>query len=439
MAESSAEPGLRALPSADRVLRSPPITKLAETFQRQSLVRLIRRVLADYREAVRNGAAPPSLDSVTRDVNASVRSEWVIRPRPVLNATGVILHTNLGRAPLSQAAIDAAAAAAAYSDLEYDLESGERGSRQAHPSSMLLSLLDAEASHVAVNSAAALLLALTALARGKEVILSRGQSVEIGGGFRVPVIMRQSGAKLVEVGTTNRTRLADYEDAISDRTAAILHVHSSNFRIVGFTENVALADLAKLAHRYRLPLIDDNGSGSLIDTRLFGLGHEPMPQESLKAGADLVVFSGDKLLGGPQAGIMVGRADLIKRISSHPLARALRPDKSVIAALSATLLAYLQGRAANTVPVWRMISISPDTLAARAARWVEAAYECGIDAATQNGESTIGGGSLPGETLPTTLIRLPAPATAARLRAASPPVIGRTQGSHVLIDLRTIP
>jgi L-seryl-tRNA(Ser) seleniumtransferase len=348
------------------------------------------------------------------------------------------LHTNLGRAPLSGEAINAAMAAAAYSDLELDIATGERGSRQSRVQGLLRALTGAEAATVTVNAAAGMLLVLAALTRGKEVIVSRGQAVEIGGGFRIPGVLRQSGARLVEVGTTNRTRILDYEEAITGRTAALLHVHASNFRVVGFTEQVSLRSLAGLAHDRGLLLIDDNGSGALLDTAQFGLAHEPMPVESLQAGSDVVVFSGDKLLGGPQAGIVIGGAEPLRRITRQPLARAVRPDKLTLAALSATLLSYIRGDALETLPLWRMIAASEATISARARRMAASLQESGIEAVLVPGKSTIGGGSLPTEVLPTVLIALPK-FSAAALRASDPPVIGRTQEGRVVLDLRTVP
>jgi L-seryl-tRNA(Ser) seleniumtransferase len=276
---------------------------------------------------------------------------------PLINATGVIVHTNLGRAPLSaQARAAVARVAAGYSALEYDLPAGERGSRSVHAASLLARLTGAEAAFVVNNNAAAVLLMLTALCQGREVIISRGQLVEIGGGFRVPDVMAQSGARLVEVGTTNRTHLYDYARAITPETGAILVAHHSNFKIVGFTSEPSLAELAALAREHELLLLYDQGSGALLDTAAYGLDPEPLVQDALAAGADLVTFSGDKLLGGPQAGILAGRRDLVAAVARHPLARAVRPDKLCLAALSATLVAYLTGRAPEQIPVWQMIA-----------------------------------------------------------------------------------
>jgi L-seryl-tRNA(Ser) seleniumtransferase len=433
------DPQYRSLPSADGVLRSEVVAALLQRWQRAPILWLVRQVLQDLRSEITGGSAPPSLDSVADLVVARAELMWLRSPRETLNATGVLLHTNLGRAPLSDEALAAIMEVGRYSDLEFDLASATRTSRQTHVGFLLRALTGAEASYVAVNAAAAMLLTLTALTRGKEVVVSRGQAVEIGGGFRIPAILRQSAAKLVEVGTTNRTRLADYEGAISPRTAAILHVHTSNFRIIGFTETVAIEDLAQLARAHKILLIDDNGSGALLDTAQFGLSHEPMPAESLAAGADVVAFSGDKLLGGPQAGILLGRAPTLERIAGHPLARTVRPDKSILAALSATLLAYVRGDAVRTLPLWHMMAQSADELHGRAIALQARALSYGIRLDITDGESTIGGGSLPGETLPTTLLVLPKHLHAQDLRLGEPAIIGRTRGARVLLDLRTIP
>jgi L-seryl-tRNA(Ser) seleniumtransferase len=366
--------------------------------------------------------------------------------QPVINATGVIINTNLGRAPLSQEALQAVqSASVGYSNLEYELEGGERGSRHTHVAGLLCELTGAEAALVTNNNAAAVLLALSALAGGREVVISRGQLVEIGGGFRVPDVMRQSGCQLVEVGTTNRTRLSDYQAAINERTALLLAVHPSNFQIKGFTESTPLDALAGLAHQHGLLLIDDLGSGCLLASERFGLEHEPMAQESIAAGADVVCFSGDKLLGGPQAGILLGKAGVLDRIGRHPLMRAVRIDKMTLAALEATLRHYQREEAETHIPIWRMISVSPGKLAGRAASWASTLQQYGIPARTQRGESTIGGGSLPGETLPTTLLALdaghmsmPLDELAKRLRLRSIPIIVRILCDTLLLDPRTV-
>jgi L-seryl-tRNA(Ser) seleniumtransferase len=333
------------------------------------------------------------------------------------------------------------AVALGYSNLEYDLEAGRRGSRYVHAEELLCRLTGAEAALVVNNNAAAVLLILMALARGREVILSRGQLVEIGGGFRIPDVMRQSGATLVEVGTTNRTYVRDYEAAITGDTAALMRVHRSNFRLVGFVHEPPLADMVALAEGRDLLLFDDLGSGTLLDTEPHGLAHEPTMQESVAAGAHLVSCSGDKLLGGPQAGIILGRAELIACLKNFPLTRALRVDKTTLAALQATLRHYLLDEALEKVPVWRMIAQGPEELADRAARWVRELAALGLTAAILPGHSTVGGGSLPGETLPTHLVALDAasPDTlAARLRAGEPPIIARIEADRLVLDPRTV-
>jgi L-seryl-tRNA(Ser) seleniumtransferase len=361
--------------------------------------------------------------------------------RPVINATGVIVHTNLGRAPLSGAAIDAMAAVSrGYSNLEFDLEAGERGSRGSHLEAALRQLTGAEAGVAVNNNASALLLTLSALCGEREVVISRGQAVEIGGGFRIPDVMRQSRARLVEVGTTNRTYLRDYEAALSEETAAIMRVHSSNFRIVGFTEFPLVQDMARVAHEHGALLIDDIGSGCLIDPRPFGMAGEPTVQESVAAGADLTLFSGDKLLGGPQAGITVGKATLIEQLRRHPLMRAVRLDKAAIAGLHATLLHYLRGEALTQVPVWRMISMPLGEIERRARRWAKA---IGDAARVVDGRSMVGGGSLPEESLPTKLVSIAGDgayvsALARRLRAGQPAVVARVERDALLLDPRTV-
>jgi L-seryl-tRNA(Ser) seleniumtransferase len=332
-----------------------------------------------------------------------------------------------------------------YSNLEYDLVEGERGSRFTHLENLLSSVTGAEAGMAVNNNAAAVLLCLTALAKGKEVIVSRGQAVEIGGGFRIPDVMRQSGARLVEVGTTNRTYLSDYEAALGPKTGLLLRVHTSNFRVVGFTQSTSLEDLVALSRQHDISVLDDLGSGALLDTAAYGLAHEPMVQESVVAGANLVCFSGDKLLGGPQAGIIVGRRDLIERLRRHPLARALRLDKATIAGLAATLQHYRRGEASQTVPVWRMISASLDELGAHARAWASALTAMGIPASVVEARSAVGGGSLPEETLATCCLALRHArpnALAARLRQPSAeeavPVVARVERDAVLFDPRTV-
>ncbi len=358
--------------------------------------------------------------------------------KSIINASGVIIHTNLGRAPLSKSAIQAVTEVAlGYSNLEYDLEKGQRGSRLIHAEELLVHLTGAEAALVVNNNAAAVLLTLTALAKRRRTLIARTQLVEIGGGFRIPDVMAQSGTKLVEIGTTNRVHLRDYEQAIEEQPIhLVMRAHRSNFAIVGFHTEPELSEITHVAHAAGLPVVDDLGSGTLIDTAPFGLGHEPTVQESLAAGADLVTFSGDKLLGGPQAGIIVGRADLVNKLKKHPLARAIRADKLALAALSATLLHYLKDEALQEVPVWRMIAATENELQTRVLKWI-AALRVGE---TLRGESTVGGGSLPGQVLPTILLALSNSSPSkflTQLRAANPPVIARIQDDRIVLDPRT--
>jgi L-seryl-tRNA(Ser) seleniumtransferase len=408
---------LRDLPSVD-VLSKAADDPLA--------VAAAREVLAEARAQIRAGADPGDLVARLRDRLARARQPSL---RRVLNATGVIGHTNLGRAPLAAAALARALdAARGYSNLEYDLTGGARGSRQDHLGSVLRRLTGAEAGLVVNNNAAAVLLALAALASGREVIVSRGELIEIGDGFRIPEVLAQSGARLVEVGTTNRTRAADYEPAIGPETALLLRVHQSNFRVVGFAEQTPTRELADVAHRHGLPFVDDLGSGALLD-----LGDEPTVRAALSAGADLVCFSGDKLLGGPQAGIVVGRADLVERLRRHPLQRALRADKLGLAALEATLLLYLDPqRALAEVPVLRMLQEAPATVRSRAERL----------AATVGGEleetvARVGGGALPLAELPSFACAVEEE-LAAPLRAGEPPVVGVVRDGRLLLDCRTL-
>jgi L-seryl-tRNA(Ser) seleniumtransferase len=429
---------LRDLPSVEQVLQSPALVALAESYGRPLVLEAVRRTLETARREYPESGNLPDSPEIYRRVQ--VRIEELVAPtlQPVINATGVILQTNLGRAPLSPAAVQAAAQAGlGYSTLEYDLAKGKRGSRLIHAEKLLRQLTGAEAAMVVNNNAAAVLLALTALARRRGAVIARSQLVEIGGGFRIPDVMKQSGARLVEIGTTNRVHLRDYEEALQQNPALFLRAHRSNFRILGFTSEPELSEISALAHREGIEVVDDLGSGSLLDTARFGLGHEPMVQESLQAGADLVCFSGDKLLGGPQAGIIIGKSALIEKLSRHPLARAIRADKLCLAALSATLLHYLKDEAEKEIPIWRMISTGITDIQSRASVWVEA---LGAGEVIPS-ESTVGGGSLPGETMPTFVLSLQfrSPDRALeRLRRQHPPVIARTQASQVLFDPRTV-
>lgn len=447
---------LRQLPSVDKLLIEADDLILREG--RERVTNALRQSLDAAREAIRAGGGLPTSAELIATASASLRFTAPNPQSAIVNATGVIIHTNLGRAPLSAAAQEAMLIVAHdYSPLEFDMQAGERGRRGEVVENLLCALTGAEAALVVNNCAAATVLMLAVTSFGKGVIVSRGQLVEIGGGFRVPDIMAQSGAKLIEVGTTNRTKPADYQRAIeanSESVGALLRVHSSNFKMVGFTEEVNLDELVGLARQcsiqhssLEIPVLDDLGSGALIDTSQFGLSREPMPQDSVKAGASIVVFSGDKLLGGPQAGLMVGRRAWIERCRRHPLARAFRADKFTLAALGATLMHYARGEAQREVPVVRMLAMRKDEIAQRAqkvalaiAHWLTANE---VRAELVDGESTIGGGSLPGETLPTTLIALTplgassrSPLLLAKLRNAG--VIARIRDDRVLLDLRTV-
>lgn len=433
----------RTLPSVDRLLAHPALGEAIAENGRELAVEAARSALAGARTRIREGAAAPALAELAADAARRLAELTHGTLYPVINATGVIIHTNLGRAPLSAVARAAmVAVASGYSNLEYDLAAGERGSRYLHAEKLLCQLTGAEAALAVNNNAGALFLALTALAHGQPVVISRGQLVEIGGGFRIPDVMRQSGARLVEVGTTNRTHRRDFEAALDVDTALLLRVHSSNFKQIGFVTEVPLAEMVELGRKHGVPVLDDLGSGSLLDTARFGLAAEPMVQASVAAGADLVTFSGDKLLGGPQAGLIVGREALVAQLRHHPLARALRVDKSTLAALQATLLHYLRGEAEREVPVWRMISTPVSALEARAASWAAALGARGIPAAVIATTSTVGGGSLPGEVLETRALALSHPAPdrlAAALRQGQPPVVGRIADARLILDPRTVP
>lgn len=433
---------LRQLPSVDALLQDHTVRALEQRYGHALVVEATRAALDAARQTILSGGDAPMPALLIDEIRA--RAERAAQPSlvPVINATGVIIHTNLGRAPLSEETLAAMQLAAqGYSNLEYDLAAGERGSRHVHAEAMLTRLTGAPAALVVNNNAAAVMLILATFARGKQVIISRGQLVEIGGGFRIPEVMQQSGATLVEVGTTNRTYVADYARALTEQTALVMRVHSSNFRMIGFTHQPALEELVALAHEKNLLCVDDLGSGALLDTRAYGLAHEPMPQESLAAGADVVSFSGDKLLGAPQAGIIVGKKEWIAALRKYPLTRALRVDKVTLAGLQATLLHYVKGEAAQKIPIWRMIAATPQALDARATRWAEHLRAAQLAAQVIDAESTVGGGSLPGETLPTRAVALTVAspdAFAARLRAHVPPIIARIEEGRVVFDPRTV-
>ncbi|MFN2569874.1 MAG: L-seryl-tRNA(Sec) selenium transferase [Candidatus Dormibacteria bacterium] len=431
----------RGLPSVDSLARHPRLAPWRDAGPAPA--RAARHVLEAERARRREGSGL----HVTVDDLAAAADAWLeerLRPGPrrVINATGVIVHTNLGRAPLSPAARVAALDAAGYCDLEYDLAGGARGSRQDHVAPLLATLCGAEDATVVTNNAAAVLLVLRALCRGREVMVSRGEAVEIGGGFRIPEVMREAGARMVDVGTTNRTRASDYAQAVTPRSSAIVRVHPSNFTIVGFAERPSTAACAAIAHDNGLLLIEDAGSGAFTDLPVLDgeRGAEPMPADLIGAGADIVTASGDKLCGGPQAGLIAGRSDLIARLRRHPLMRALRPDKLVLAALGATLSSHLRGTAATEVPVVRMLCRDAAAVAADAQAWTAALREQGVPAVACAAQSQSGGGSLPGATLPTTCVTLEGRSRRllAALRDGDPPVIARASGGRLWLDPRTV-
>lgn len=430
---------LRQLPSVDQLASMAAMTDLISHYGRPLTIDAIRSVL----EAVRSSFNPVDNIPTELDLLALVGKEldtWTAMSlRNVINATGVIIHTNLGRAPISNAALNAVKEiAAGYSTLEFDIDKGSRGSRHVHAEDYLKQLTGAEAALVVNNNAAAVLLILSALSNRRKVVIARSQLVEIGGGFRIPDVMKQSGAKLFEIGTTNRVHLYDYQQAIENESIKlVMRAHRSNFQIVGFTSEPPLADIVGVAHKAGIPVVDDLGSGSLLDTAQFGLGHEPMVQESLTAGVDLVCFSGDKLLGGPQAGIILGKTDLINKLRKHPLARAIRADKLCLSALAATLLHYLKSEALSEIPVWSMISQPLDRIFERATEWTKILNQGSVI----QGRSTVGGGSLPGETMPTWLFALDVPHQNKfmdMLRNGEPPIIARLEDQQVVFDPRTV-
>jgi L-seryl-tRNA(Ser) seleniumtransferase len=443
---------LRKLPKADRLLEAADRAGLLRRIGHAAVMEGVRAELERAREVIRAGGACPAPEAIERALLDRLEQGARGTLRPVVNATGVVVHTNLGRSPLSEETVEAMRAAAAYGTLEFDLATGERGDRHVHAEAALCRLTGAEAAAVVNNNAAAVMLALAALGEGRpsgdaptdgppEVIVSRGQLVEIGGGFRVPDVLRRSGCTLVEVGTTNRTYLRDFEAAIGPRTRILLTVHRSNFRQEGFVHEPALAELVELARARDLWVVDDLGSGTLIDPEPFGLGVEPRVQDRVGAGADLVCFSGDKLLGGPQAGILAGRREAVRRAKRHPLMRALRIDKATFAGLSATLAHHERGEATTRIPVWRAIAMRPAELQERALRWRADLGEAGAGADVLASTSAVGGGSLPGVTLPTFVLALPPgdpDVQLARLRRADPPVIGRIEDDRVVLDPRTV-
>ena len=447
-------PSPRIIPSIEVLRQRDDVASLEATFGRGAVTHALRDAAAALRATFiaspRDEGTPPLTAGevgghIVRQAARLLTSAQRPSLGPVINATGVIVHTNLGRAPLARPALERVAdVAQGYANLEYDLEAGRRGRRDVHAEGILRTVTGAEAAVIVNNNAAATLLVLASLSRGREVIISRGELVEIGGGFRVPDVMAQSGAILREVGTTNRTRTADYAAAIGDRTGLILRVHPSNFRLEGFTERADPRELVGLGRRFRIPVVEDLGSGNLLDATLAPGVVEPTVRESLAAGFDVICFSGDKLLGGPQAGVIVGRQGPIDVVRRHPLMRALRVDKMTYAALEATLIEYAAGRARETVPVARMLSATSHEVGVRAAALADvlAALD-GVTAEVVGGASTVGGGSAPGSAIATALLALEvrgygADSLDARLRRLRTPVVARIEDGRLVLDLRTV-
>ena len=433
-------PDLSQLPSIDRLLRQPEVQEIIQSYGRPLTLTAVRTILEDLRQAALQENQPIPADLEIFDLIRIQLEDWIAPTLvPVINASGVILHTNLGRAPLSRATREAISEiGTGYSNLEFNLSTGKRGKRSMHAGRILSLLTGAEDGFVVNNNAGAVLLTLSALARGGNVLVSRTQLVEIGGGFRIPDVMRQSGATLVEIGTTNRVHLRDFEQSLTeDDIALVLIAHHSNFKLIGFHSEPELAEIVEVAHQHGVPVVHDIGSGALLDTVEFGLAHEPTVQESLTAGCDLICFSGDKLLGGPQAGIIIGKQELLAPIKTHPFARALRAGKLTLTGVSANLLHYLKNEALSEVPIWQMISIPLDTVQARAEHWKQTLGFGEV----QPGKSTVGGGSLPTEEMPTFTLTL-APAKPDEflrsLREMQPPIIARIESDQVLFDPRTV-
>jgi len=431
---------LQTLPSVEQLLQMEHARDLIAQYGRPLTLDALRSTLDEVRARLKLDpqVAAPENDLILSQAESRLSTWTTPTLQPVINATGVILHTNLGRAPLSKATIEAMnQVSSGYSNLEFDLETGKRGSRLNHAEDVLKKLLGVEAAVVVNNNASAVLLVLSALASKKRVIIARSQLVEIGGGFRMPDVMKLSGAKLVEVGTTNKVRLSDYREALEESSGLVMHAHRSNFKLVGFTEEPALKEIVEVAHQAGTIVLDDLGSGALLDANKYGLAHEPTVQESLASGVDLICFSGDKLLGGPQAGIIIGKADLIAKIKKHPLARAMRADKTCLAGITATLLHYLKDEAECEIPIWKMISMPLEDVKARAENW---ARELGAGSVEES-EATVGGGSLPGESFPSYVLSLSVKSPdkfLKKLREQNPPLIARTENDKILFDPRTL-
>ena len=434
----------RNLPSVERILSDPKVLMESKSLSKRVTLEVVRKTINSARERITSGLVPPNYGKIQTDVIRDLnRIRLVNWPETVINATGVIIHTNLGRSPLSLESQNAVKSVLGnYSALEINLLTGRRGDRYKKISEILNLLIGAEDSLVVNNNASALMLALSSISFGKEVIISRSEAIEIGGGFRIPDVLKQSGAKLVEVGTTNRTYISDYENAISENTGAILTVHFSNFKVVGFTSTPSTADISELGKKFKLPVIQDLGSGCIIDTTKYGLSKEPTPQDSIRLGIPITCFSGDKLLGGPQCGILSGSDHLISKIKTHPMTRALRVDKMTLASLHSTLVHYINNEADQKIPIWKMISMPIKDIEKRASAWSK---QLGEFATVENSFSTVGGGSLPGETIKSKSLcinceSLPGGANvlARNLRNSPTIVIGKIENERILFDPRTV-
>ena len=434
---------LRQLPKVDALLRRPAAQSLCKTYGEAAVVRAVRAAVDSLREGVLSGelTALPSLEELDKTVSAIAARGSLPSLRPVINATGVVLHTNLGRACLSRRAAEAInQVATEYSTLEYDLSTGKRGKRYSHVEDLITALTGAEAALVVNNNAAAVLLVLTAMARGGEVVVSRGELVEIGGSFRVPEIMEQCGCHLREVGATNKTHLRDYQNAIGEQTRALMKVHTSNYRIVGFSESVPLADMVRLGHENSLPVIEDLGSGSLLNLEQFSIHGEPTVQDSVRAGVDVISFSGDKLLGGPQAGIIIGKRRYIEKLKIHPLNRAMRVDKLTLAALEATLRDYMD-KNESAIPVVAQLGAGADELCAKAGELCSLIQANGVKCEVVPSYGQVGGGSVPTQQLPSWAVALSPDSPdrfEAALRSLPTPVIGYISRDRYMLDVRTI-
>jgi L-seryl-tRNA(Ser) seleniumtransferase len=439
---------LRQIPSVEKILESPELKPEIDEFSHPLVAAAVKQAVETVREAIRKGKGSSSAQEIVQEVKKRIAEQTSSALKPVINAAGVILHTNLGRTPLDEDTLSfIRAISSTYNNLEFDLNQGKRSKRGIFAERLLCALTSAEAALAVNNNAGAVLLILTALAKGREVIVSRGELVQIGGGFRIPEILALSGATLKEVGTTNQTSISDYESAITPETALLLKVHQSNFKMIGFAKRPSIHELAQLGKKHKLCVVEDLGSGVLLRTEDFELAHEPTAFEALSAGADIVCFSGDKLLGAPQAGIILGSKKYVDVLKTHPLQRALRLDKMFLAGLERVLLYYLKGEATRKIPAWQMISAPVSALQARAEKIRDEAGKSGIKVGIDESQSTVGGGSLPGETLATVVISvssvdrpigLSANRQARLFREQSPPIIGRIENEKFVLDLRTV-